>query len=52
MKISDRVFSDKELIFEDPFRELEIFVEDKVLDESDHPLSLGEIPEHTLISQS
>ena len=41
-----------ELIFEGPSRELEIFVEDKVLDESDDHLALGEIPEHTLIRES
>ena len=38
-----------ELIFEGPSRELEIFVEDEVLDKADNHLSLGEIPEHTLI---
>ena len=37
-----------ELVFEGPSRELEIFVEDEVLDESDDHLLLGEIPEHTL----
>ena len=37
-----------ELVFEGPSRELEIFVEDKVLDESDDHLLLGEIPEHIL----
>ena len=37
-----------ELVFEGPSRELEIFVEDEVLDESDDHLLLGEISEHIL----
>ena len=41
-----------ELILEGRSRELEIFVEDEVLDESDDHLLFGEIPEQMLITQS
>ena len=36
---------DDKLIFENPARELEIFVEDEVVDETDEHLLLCEIPE-------
>ena len=36
---------DNKLIFENPARELEIFVEDEVVDEADDHLLLCEIPE-------
>ena len=45
------MFCDQLLILESPSRELKIFMEEEVLDESDDHLWLGEIPE-THVDQS